>query len=45
MRKICKLMDIKFNKSLVNSTFNGKQWWGDSLSNKKKNITLTPNLK
>ncbi len=36
MRKICKLMDIKFNKSLVNSTFNGKQWWGDSLSNKKK---------
>ena len=40
MRKICKLMDIKFNKSLVNSLLMEK-WW--EIVYQIKNITLTPN--
>ena len=39
MKKICKLMRIKFKRSIINSTFMGKQWWGDSLSKiNKKNF-------
>jgi len=34
LRKISKLLKIKFNKSLLNSTFAGKIWNGDSKSKK-----------
>ena len=30
MRRLCKWLDIKFNKSLLHSTFLGKEWIGDS---------------
>ena len=32
MRQICKILKIKFNKSLTQSTYMGKKWWGDKLS-------------
>ena len=30
MKKLCKWLNIRFNKSLLNSTFAGKKWLGES---------------
>ncbi len=35
LKKICKIMQIKFKKTLLISSFNGKLWWGDSCSKLK----------
>ena len=32
MKKICKILKIRFNKCLKKSTYMGKKWWGDKLS-------------
>ena len=37
VKKILKVMDIKFNKCLNQSTYHGKLWWGDKLSIKYLN--------
>ena len=37
LKKICKFTGIKFEKSLLNSTYHNKKWWGDSLSKKYLN--------
>ena len=34
IKKICKFIKINYSKTLLKSTFNGKQWWGDSISKK-----------
>ena len=35
--KICKIFDVSFKKTLLQSTFMGKLWWGDNLTKIKKN--------
>ena len=37
MRKFCKEINIKFEYSLLKSTYHKKKWWGDSLSKKYLN--------
>jgi len=37
MRKILKIMNIKYHPNIKKSTYHGKLWWGDKLSNKKLN--------
>jgi len=34
MKDLTKIMNIKFKQSLTKSTYNGKLWWGDKLSDK-----------
>jgi len=34
LKKICRLMNIKYENILSKSTYHKKQWWGDSLSKK-----------
>ena len=38
LKKICKIMQIKFGKTLLISSFNGKLWWGDSCSKLKTSV-------
>ena len=43
MKDLCKIYKIKFDKTLLHSTYFGFQWWGDKISsrsvfNKKKNV-------
>jgi hypothetical protein len=35
LKKLCKFIDIKYSKILLESTYLNKKWWGDSISNKK----------
>jgi len=44
LQKISNILDIKFRNTLLQSTFMGKEWWGDSLSVSKKK-TFNKNLK
>ena len=37
LKKFCKIAKIKFNKSLLQSTYFNKKWWGDAISNKELN--------
>lgn len=37
LKKICKFLSIKYEKSLLDSTYHKKKWWGDSLSKKYLN--------
>lgn len=37
LKKISKIMRIKYEKSLNKSTYHGKLWWSDKLSNKNLN--------
>tara|TARA_B100001989_G_scaffold236522_1_gene198516 strand:- start:388 stop:1461 length:1074 start_codon:yes stop_codon:yes gene_type:complete len=34
MKKVSKIMKIKYHSSMKKSTYHGKLWWGDKLSNK-----------
>jgi hypothetical protein len=36
IKKVCSIMNIKFNKILLKSTFLGKLWWGDTFSKNLK---------
>ena len=38
MKKLCKWLDIKFNKSLLSPTFLGKKWIGESSYISKKDL-------
>lgn len=48
LKKISNILGVSFNSSMLKSTYHGKLWWGDSLSQKKmsnfnKNILPTYN--
>ena len=43
MKKICIFLNIKYSKSLLNSSYFGKKWWGDAIS-KKYLDGLNPNF-
>jgi len=36
LKKVCKIMNIKFSKTLTEPTFLGKLWWGDQFSQNLK---------
>ena len=44
LKKICKHLNIKFSQSLLKSTYHGKKWWGDCISQKYLN-GLNPKFK
>ena len=37
MKQFCKIYDLRFEKTLLNSTFHNLQWWGDAVSGKDLN--------
>ena len=37
LKKFCKIVKIKFNKSLLQPTYLNKKWWGDAISTKELN--------
>ena len=37
LKKICKILNVSFKKTMTQSTFVGKLWWGDNLTQTKKN--------
>ncbi len=34
IRRICNFLKIRYSKTLLSSTFHGKKWWGDAVSQK-----------
>ena len=34
IKRICKFLKIRYSKSLLSSTYHGKKWWGDVISEK-----------
>lgn len=48
MKDFCRIFKIKYSKSVLNSTFFGLQWWGDSVSGRwigKKNNNFKKKIK